>query len=1364
MRALDAIRKTFWNPQNLAINAFEDATLTTQQNLPLSITVDEAKPMRVIITCGCGKSRCLNCMTLKFQRSCGLFMSIPLIYQFLNKEVFGGFLYMETDGELHPEWIDKDREVLVICSKKAKALSELTPQQYAALFKQKVTLDDVALNFTVTTDEKKIYSFLKNAIRRNKRCLVLSTYHSAYKLRNVTDRLASSEDCLFGLTFYDEAHTIFTASGKRDYLYKTEEADEDSDEFDDEGNEEEIYDDDEEELDQEDESDSSDEKAEPCWKNLKYWGHRVFATATQSTRMLGQSRHLGDELINYSFGDAVRDGIVRDYDLYIHLYRDAARPESRLETHLRIMGKAMKDCDRRRVLCFHSYTNETEKQGTAAKKAEEHKSVIAKELGVPTERVWTYAVTGTMSEEQRMKIFNEFQDSHDDEIYRVLFNCRVVGTGIDLKCIDMVSFIDPRRQPVIITQNIFRGTRKNPHDDRRSAVFLPVMVEGEAIRGATKEDRDAMIKQQLHDSCYKQLAEFLHCLKQHDVRWEDILKNDDKKDGKEQKDDKGKEELDEGNRNIRDRVKVTVDSNIDWDIDVDDLRDMTLQTVRLIGISSDQQSAKEKAQIAFNFIIENYENAAPLQRDTTIIPNFRHRYGRGSVGVGYVYCNAKVTKKKKRAIGVYAELAQLFDSSDYGHWHDLVELPERTDKEKAKIAFDFILENYQKAPPLGRDGTVIPKYGNGKIGNIYQRAKGAKFEGKTTGVNGELAQLLDGSDYKHWHDLMDNKPRRPERKQPQQTDEEKAKIAFDFLLEKYQEAPPSMIDKTVIPNYANGNVKIGYLYQNAKVAKKEQRTVGMMGKFVNLLDASDYKHWHDYLKKPKQTDKEKAQIAFEFIVGNFQDAPPVQRGGLKIPNYGDGNVKIGSVYREAKVAKREQRTSGVYGNLAQLLDSSDYTHWHKGVEQPQQTDKEKAKIALDFILEKYQKAPPAFGDRRAIPNYGDGTVIIGPLYQNAKVAKKEQRTTGLHVEFANLLDGSDYKHWHNFHNEPKRLERTQKQPQQTDEEKAKIAFNFVLENYQQAAPLHKDATIIPNYGIGKIGNVYDCAKQAKRKEKTTGVFGHLAQLFDSSNYEHWHNLMNAQQTAKRPRGEPDEPDDDDDDDDDAQEIKQPPKKMPERCAHVWKEVKTDDTHRYVVCELCDRNSKQRRVAAEKGYKESNPDKKAAVNNWLAHQDYLPGCAWLLDSHGMKTTRALVTGKRFRPEEIVVPEYDDDVYEANSQDGEFGSCLRRGDFLDNLKRAKPDDVSLIYADFTGRYDTFVKPLFQHLEETRLRAGTFVGVTWSNNGAGTQTERSKIDRDLGSFMQKNEFEEINDPVVSESGYGEGGNMNIQFMIKK
>jgi len=88
---------------------------------------------------------------------------------------------------------------------------------------------------------------------------------------------------------------------------------------------------------------------------------------------------------------------------------------------------------------------------------------------------------------------------------------------------------------------------------------------------------------------------------------------------------------------------------------------------------------------------------------------------------------------------------------------------------------------------------------------------------------------------------------------------------------------------------------------------------------------------------------------------------------------------------------------------------------------------------------------------------------------------------------------------------------------------------------------------------------------------------------------------------------------------------------------------------------------------------------------------------------------------------MVPEYDDDVYEQNIKDNEFGSCLLRGDFLDNLKRAKRDDFSLIYADFTGRYETFVKPLFQHLEETPLRPGTLVGVTWSNNGAGTQTER-------------------------------------------
>lgn len=525
----------------------------------------------------------------------------------------------------------------------------------------------------------------------------------------------------------------------------------------------------------------------------------------------------------------------------------------------------------------------------------------------------------------------------------------------------------------------------------------------------------------------------------------------------------------------------------------------------------------------------------------------------------------------------------------------------------------------------------------------------------------------------------------------------------------------------------------------------------MRGKLSQLLDASGYKHWHD----SKQTDQEKAKIAFDFVLKNYQKAPPTPLDKTPVPNYGDGTARIGSLYGAAKIANRQQKIVGVHGELANLFNSSDYKHWHHLMDNLQ-TDKEKTNILFNFILENYQKAPPGALDKTLVPNYGDGTLKIGHAYFCAKQARKHHRK-GVFVELAKLLDSSNYKHWHDGMAKLK----------QTSKEKAKIGLDFIFENYQDFPPRSTDKTPVPNYGDGKmkIGRLYDAAKQAKRKQLRTGAHRELANLLDSSDYEFWprNGIATDEQTSKQSKRARNEELDDNDDD---EEIERPPKKTAEKCQHVWKELDTDETHRRVECEKCGRKSKQLRVAAEKGYTEANPEKKAAINNWLAQQNYLPGCAWLLDSHGMKTTRALVTGKRFRAEEIVVPEYDDDVFEANSQDREFGSCLRRGDFLENLKRAKTEELSLIYADFTGRYETFVRPLFQYLEETptKLRPGTLVGVTWSNNGAGTQTQRSRIDRHLGGFISTNGFDPIDDQIVSESGYGEGGHMNVQFMIKK
>jgi hypothetical protein len=112
---------------------------------------------------------------------------------------------------------------------------------------------------------------------------------------------------------------------------------------------------------------------------------------------------------------------------------------------------------------------------------------------------------------------------------------------------------------------------------------------------------------------------------------------------------------------------------------------------------------------------------------------------------------------------------------------------------------------------------------------------------------------------------------------------------------------------------------------------------------------------------------------------------------------------------------------------------------------------------------------------------------------------------------------------------------------------------------------------------------------------------------------------------------------------------------------------------------------------------------------------------------------------------------------------FGNRVEPGYFLDSLKNCELHKMSLIYADFVGQYDTVVEPLLKYLQDNneKVKAGIILGFTWSNNGAGTTTERRKIDRKIGIFMYRNNYEEIEE--VTENGYGKGAQMNVMFFRK-
>jgi hypothetical protein len=230
-----------------------------------------------------------------------------------------------------------------------------------------------------------------------------------------------------------------------------------------------------------------------------------------------------------------------------------------------------------------------------------------------------------------------------------------------------------------------------------------------------------------------------------------------------------------------------------------------------------------------------------------------------------------------------------------------------------------------------------------------------------------------------------------------------------------------------------------------------------------------------------------------------------------------------------------------------------------------------------------------------------------------------------------------------------------------------------------------------------------------------------------------------------------------------EEIKEKEETM-EKCIHIWKVMKDDEKYNYKECELCERKSKEGRLGKESGYKEPNPQKKKEINEWLTKQEYNNGKAFVLDADELKTSNALLDSCKFTTKDIVIPEYDINAYNRNKSDKRLGKSVRNGDYLDEMKKCNIEDISLIYADFTGSYKKFVEPLLEYMKEKNknISVGTVIGLTWSNNGVGTTNVRSKILRDFGKYEVHIGMEEI-DGSPTESGYGDGGCMNVIFYIK-
>jgi len=260
---------------------------------------------------------------------------------------------------------------------------------------------------------------------------------------------------------------------------------------------------------------------------------RLFMTATQrytSNQLKSSAADLdikivsmddtvdfGPEFHTLTFGQAIADELLSDYQVVIIGVTD--QDVKRLiedRTLVELLGitdknssdyvaatigtlKAIKAYDLDHVLTFHS----------RIEKAKHFSSLIVQVNDILKDNDFVPAlqtdhVSGEMPTAMRTRTLQRFREA--TEGISLLSNSRCLGEGVDVRAIDCVGFIDPRKSTIDIVQAVGRAIRKSDKE-KIGTVLIPVFIDE-----STSEDPE----DQLASSRFAPVWNVLTALKAHD--------------------------------------------------------------------------------------------------------------------------------------------------------------------------------------------------------------------------------------------------------------------------------------------------------------------------------------------------------------------------------------------------------------------------------------------------------------------------------------------------------------------------------------------------------------------------------------------------------------------------------------------------------------------------------------------------------------------------------------------------------------------------------------------------------------------------------------------------------------------------------
>ncbi|KAJ3348005.1 hypothetical protein GGF32_006463, partial [Allomyces javanicus] len=232
----------------------------------------------------------------------------------------------------------------------------------------------------------------------------------------------------------------------------------------------------------------------------------IFFTATPTRVMKAYPDIYGDELVQYTYAQAVRDGVVKNIDTLIECYAadDSSCLDAGYDRLIPSIDRFIKDARVKRVIVYTSHVRATRSAKVSVDGIMAHRTLFS-------DGVHVHAITASTPSHERERVFGTFKRNSD--AVHVIVSCRTISEGIDLPTCDAVVVLDPSRSVVANVQRALRVCRLTP-DERNdgtwdnAVVFYPINVPGRAFVEAIDAARDGTAKDVVSSSIHGHAFEF----------------------------------------------------------------------------------------------------------------------------------------------------------------------------------------------------------------------------------------------------------------------------------------------------------------------------------------------------------------------------------------------------------------------------------------------------------------------------------------------------------------------------------------------------------------------------------------------------------------------------------------------------------------------------------------------------------------------------------------------------------------------------------------------------------------------------------------------------------------------------------------